>query len=462
MVTMPADDFSRDLAKFVSNCRYEDLPAEAVEAAKKSILDLLGVSLAASGTVPAVRGVMEFVRDHGGKPQCSVLGFGDRVPPIMAAFANGAMAHCLDFDDMAPDGNHASSTLIPAVFAAAEYQGGLSGQDLITAVAIGQDIFLRMRRSLKQRLDWLVTTVLGVFSATAGVSYVLRLREDQVANAFGIASLGSCGTLEMRFGTGSDLGELYAGFVAKSAVMSGMLAKNGVTGTQRVFEGQAGIMKVYFGGEYDRTKILDGLGTCFKGASMQYKPWPVCGIANTYIHAILKLVREHDLKADDIQEIRPFVGDFQQRMSYPLEERRRPTGSMDARFSLPFCVAVAATYGRVGVEHFTEQGLQDQAVLAMAQKVVPVDDSKFDWTAEMPDARVEIDTRRGLTIIGTGKGTPGSNDFPLEWTDLVRKFTSCAALAAQPKSSAAISDAAGMVRSLEQVTDATKIIRLLS
>jgi 2-methylcitrate dehydratase PrpD len=462
MPSVPADDFSRDFARFVSECRYEDLPAVAIDAAKKSILDLLGVTLAASGTVPAIRGVMELVREHGGRPQCSVLGFGDRVPPIMAAFANGAMAHCLDFDDVAPDGNHASSTLIPAVFAAAEHCGDLSGRDLITAVAVGQDIFLRMRRSLQQRFDWLVTTVLGVFSATAGVSYVLRLKEDQVANALGIASLGSCGTLEMRFGTGSDLGELYAGFVAKNAVLSAMLAKNGVTGTQRVFEGQAGIMNVYFGGEYDRTKIFDGLGSRFNGASMQFKPWPVCGIANTYIHAVLELVRKHDLKPDDIVEIRAFVGDFQQRMSYPLEERRRPTCSMDARFSLPFCVAAAATYGDVKIEHFTEQGLQDPAVLAMARKVIPVNDSNLDWTGAMPDARVEIDTQRGMMLTGTGAGTPGSADRPLGWDDLIRKFQACAALAANPKSSASISEAADMVKSLERFADATQVIRLLS
>jgi 2-methylcitrate dehydratase PrpD len=459
---MTTVDFSRDFAKFVSECRYEDLTPEAAEAAKKSILDLLGVILAAGGTVPAVRSVMELVRAHGGKPECTVLGFGDKVPPIMAAFANGAMAHCLDFDDVAPDGNHASSTLIPAVLAAAEHQGGLSGKELITAVAIGQDIFLRMRRSLQQRMDWLTTTVLGVFSATAGVSYVLGLNADQVAHALGIASLGSCGTLEMRFGTGSDLGELYAGFVAKNAVLSAMLAQKGVTGTQRVFEGQAGVMNVYFDGEYDRTKILDGLGTRFNGASMQYKPWPVCGIANTYVHATLELVRKHDLRAEDIVEIRPYVGDFQQRMSYPLDERRSPTCSMDARFSLPFCLGAAATYRDVKIEHFTEEGIRDPKVLAAAQKVVPVDDSSLDWRGEMPNARVEIDTTTGQTFTGFGDGTPGSRDRPMDWNDLARKFAACAEVGINPKSSTVVSVAVDMAKSLEHMSDATEIVRLLS
>ena len=107
---MSNTDFSRDLAAYIASCRFEDLPLEASETAKKSLLDLIGAILAASGTVSTVRGVLDIVRESGGKPECTVLGFGDRVSPLMAALANGAMAHCLDFDDVAPDGNHASST----------------------------------------------------------------------------------------------------------------------------------------------------------------------------------------------------------------------------------------------------------------------------------------------------------------------------------------------------------------
>ena len=72
----------------------------------------------------------------------------------MAAFANGAMAHCLDFDDHAPEGHHASSSIVPAVFALAERQGGVSGRELITAVAAGQDMSMRIRRNVESRLDW--------------------------------------------------------------------------------------------------------------------------------------------------------------------------------------------------------------------------------------------------------------------------------------------------------------------
>jgi 2-methylcitrate dehydratase PrpD len=459
---MISKDLSHEFASYISTCRFEDLPSDAIEAAKKSILDVLGVCLAASGTVPAIQSVIELVRDSGGKPECTVLGFHDRVPPLMAAFANGAMAHCLDFDDMGPDGNHSSSYLIPAVFAAAEHVGGVSGKQLITSVAIGQDLFFRIRRSLQQRLDWLVTTVLGVFSATAGVSYVLRLSEEQIVNALGIASLGSCGTLEMRFGTDSDLGELYAGFVAKSAVLSALLAHKGVTGTQSVFEGKAGVMNVYFQGEYDRARILDELGRRFEGSTIQYKPWPTCGISHTYIHATLELIRKHELNAGDIAEIRPFVGDFAQQMCYPLEARRSPASAMDARFSLPFSLAAAAVYGAVRIGQFATDGLRDSAVLAAAQKVVPVNDASFDWKGDMPNARVDILMKSGEVLTGFGDGTPGGKDRPMDWNLIAGKFSECASLAANPVNPDVIARVVKMAESLEQLDDSTNLIRALA
>jgi 2-methylcitrate dehydratase PrpD len=173
-------------------------------------------------------------------------------------------------------------------------------------------------------------------------------------------------------------------------------------------------------------------------------------------------VRKHDLNADVIVEIRPYICDFQQRMSYPLEERRRPVCPMDARFSLPFCLASAATYGEIRIEQFTEEGLRDPKVLLTAQKVVPVDDSSLDWKGEMPNGRVEIDIRGGRTLTGYGDGTPGSKDHPMAWEDIARKFALCASLAPAPKSSAVIDEAVAMARSLEEASDATRIIRLLS
>jgi 2-methylcitrate dehydratase PrpD len=455
-------DLSHEFASFAANCRFEDLPPDAIDTAKKSILDMLGISLAASGTVPAVQSVVDLVRETGGTPECTVLGSRQSAPALMAAFANGAMAHALDFDDQGADGHHPSSSIIPAAFAAAELVRGVTGKTLITAVALGQDMFLRMRRNIGERQDWLMTTVLGVFSATASVSHVLGLNEEQTANALGIASLGSCGTLEMRYGRESDLGQLYAGFMAKTAVLSALLARKGVTGTQSLFEGKAGVLNVYFEGKYGRARMVANLGRTIARGTLQYKPWPVCGLAHTYIHATLEMLRKHKLTSSDISEVRVYVGDFQQRMCYPLEQRRRPGTAMDARFSIPFALGATIAHGELRIQQFTDEGLRDPAALNGSMKVIPVDDSSFDWKGTMPIARVDIVTVNGATLTGTGEGTPGNADCPMGWDDIAHKFASCAALAPHRPSEAVIAKAVAMATSLDKLDDATELMRSLS
>src|SRR5918997_4302753 len=170
---------NRDLvhvfASHAAELAYDQISDDAQWAAKKSILDTLGVILAASGMEPAVRAVINIVKESGGKPECTILGFGGRAPAMMAALSNGALAHCLDYDDQTPWGQHASSSIVPAVFAVAERQGGVSGQDMIAAVAAGQDIFARLRCNVGWKKDWTLSTVLGVFAGAAAASRVMRL-----------------------------------------------------------------------------------------------------------------------------------------------------------------------------------------------------------------------------------------------------------------------------------------------
>jgi 2-methylcitrate dehydratase PrpD len=278
----PAGDLCHVFSNHVADTQFEDLSQEAVEAAQKSILDIIGVTLAGSGMEPAVRGVADVILDAGGRPEASVLGFGGKAPAQSAAFANGVMAHCLDFDDQTPWGAHPDSSVVPAVLALAERKGRVSGRDLITSVALGQDLFVRLRCNVQWRQDWNLSSVVGAFSAAAAAAYVQGMSREQIAHTLGIASMQSSGTMQVIFGIGSDLRGMYAGFTAQGAVMSVLLAKKGITGIAELFEGKAGIFNVYFGGKYDREKMVDGLGKEYLGASMVYKAWPAVGNVHTW------------------------------------------------------------------------------------------------------------------------------------------------------------------------------------
>jgi 2-methylcitrate dehydratase PrpD len=455
-------DLSQDLGSFAATTRYRDLPPAAIEAAKKSVLDTLGVILAASGMEPAVRPLIDLVRENAGKQQSTILGFGGRVPAAAAAFANGALAHCLDFDSQTPWGAHPDSSVVPTVLALAELKGDVSGEDLITAVAIGQEIFIRLRCNVGWHMDWNLSTVVGCFSATAAGGSIMKLEASQIAHALGIASMQSSGTMEQIFGVGSDLRGMYAGFTSQASVSAVLLAERGMTGIRNLFEGEAGLFNVYFKGEFHRNKILENLGTEFLSGGMVYKYWPAVGNAHTYIHAAIELMKENDIDLKEIEEVRVYVGDFQQRMCLPLPLRQVPGTLVDAKFSLPFLVALALAKGQMKIADFSSDALKDPAVLALARKVVPVPDSSFNWTSKLPDGKVDVVTRSGQIISRLGNAVPGTPDRPMTWDELGEKFTECALAAVNPRSSEQISEAAALIKTLESCKDVAALVSLVS
>ncbi|CAN7344923.1 MmgE/PrpD family protein [Variovorax sp. LjRoot178] len=456
-----SQDIVHDFARAIADSRYEALSPAAIDAAKKSILDTFGCILAASGTEPAARRVADVARENGGYPQSTVLGFGGKLPAAWAAFANGAMAHCLDFDDRTPWGAHAGSSLMPAAFALAEARGGISGKQMIAAIAAAQDLFVRLRCNVSWRQDWNLSNVLGAITAAGAASHVLGLGREQVTHALGIASMHSAGTMELIFGTGSDLRGIYAAFSAKGAVLAALMAEKGISGIGNLFEGKAGLFKVYFADDYNRDQMLAGLGSDHLGEGMLYKPWPAVGISHTYIHAAIELMKEHALQPEQVERIEAFVGDFQKEMSYPLESRRAPGSAVDAKFSLPFVVAVAVCQGNVGVADFSLQALKDPRVLAMAQRVVPVEDSSADWKDKSPVGRVRIVTRDGRSFERLGDKVPGSPDAPLNWGHLAAKFRGCARAAAVPMVDERIDAAIRLAREFDSLPDVAEFIRAL-
>ncbi len=455
-------DISHHFAAMASNVVVADLDPRSATAAKMSILDTIGVAFAASGVEPAVRAAVGLAESDGGREEATVWAHRRRLPATTAAFANGALAHGLDYDDQTPWGQHASSSVVPAVLAVGERRGGVSGADLVAAVAAGQDLFARLRCHVGWRKDWNLSSTLGVYAAAAAASRVLGLSARTTQHALGIASQQSAGVMEAVAGTGSDLRGLYAGFSARGAVTSALLADRGLTGPDRVFEGDAGVFHAYFGGEYDRDGILAGIGADFRGGGTLYKLWPAVGTAHSHIHATARAMTDAALAPEDIAEIRVFVGDYHRLMCTPLAVRRAPETLVDAKFSLPFLVALAAVHGTVRMTDFTADGLRDRRIRDMAAKVVPVDDPSLDWRLDLPPGRVEIRTLDGRIVARSGAGYPGGPEAPATWEEVAGKFRDCAAHAVSPLPPDRIEAIIALARDLESLSDSGELTRQLS
>jgi len=240
-----------------------------------------------------------------------------------------------------------------------------------------------------------------------------------------------------------------------------LMAQKGITGPQQPLEGKMGFFNVYYRGEYDRDVLLDGLGKLYYGSYLGFKPWSSCSVTQPSIDATLRLVKEHDLKPGDIEEITVFVGTQARYNCEPLEYVRNPKTVMDAKFSVPYTMAIAATRRKVTLADFMLDNIKDPTVLGLAERVVPVLSPELNVQRGTPPAIVEIKTRDGNKYTTRTDYVFGHYLNPMNMEAIIDKFRDCIAYSANPLPRKNIENVIEMVQNLEQVADVGEIMRLL-
>jgi len=444
------------VASHVAHSGYELLPARTVVAAKRAILDGLGVMLAASGSSDDILPFVELARACGGPPQASMLGFGERVNLPMAALANGAMAHALDFEDaFDPVPTHPNASLLPAAFGVAEACGPLPGRDFIAAVATGCDLVCRLALSLRQSMEaggWYPPPILGAFGATAAVSRLLGLTANQITGAFSLLLCQNICPGEIKYSADTVIRAVREAFPAHAAVLSALLAARGVKGFERPLEGTSGFFALFAAGKYDSSDLLDQLGERYWIEQLSFKKWPSCRGTHPYIEAAQALRALHGFKAEQIARVK-LQGDEVQRMLFePQAQKRAPQTIIDAKFSLPFTVAAALTQDEITLSSFTSSSLHEPRLLDLAGKI------DFDSTGEGPRqsaaaGEMTIFLADGRALHHSVQHSMGDPSRPLTDAELRAKFIDCAARAARPLPLAEAECLADRIMSLENEPD---------
>ena len=457
---------TRKMSKHAATLRFEQLPVPLIELMKQCLLDTLGVSIGASGMAPEGRMAYEYVKSLEGKGESTIFGFGGKAPAAWAVFVNGGLGHMLDYDDVGA--GHCSIATIPAALALGERKGGLSGRDFITAVAAGTDVMTRLDTSIPipewtAAEGWFATQLFGFISGAATAGHVLGLNEDQMENALGIGFNQLSGTRQMAVGASTHMRSMQAGFSGQGAVMSALLAQRGMIGDKDFLEGKYGLFKTYVRtNDPDWDALVGDLGTRFPLLQTHgFKVWPACAYTRPTNTATLKLRRDHRLKPEDVEHI-TIIGGHQntQQLSEPIEKKRRPKIAIDGKFSIPFTTAVMMAKGNVTLRDYTEQGLNDPAVLAMADRVSYRPVAANEERTQYPE--IEIRTRDGRVLRHKADGVPGDPKNPVDWELLETKFRDCMSFSAAPVSEAKLDRAIAMVHDLENLGDATEILRVLS
>jgi len=287
-------DIACHLAEHVVRTRFDDLPGHTVDVVRRFLLDTLGVAIAGSSAT-GVKEVVEQMVEWGGTPQSTIICYGKRVPDVNAAFANSVMIHARDFDDT-HDGAvvHANVTVLPTVMAISEKAEGITGREFLCALILGMDLNCRLGLAIgnapefsQREIRWVRTAVCGIFGATAAACKILRMEEEHVINALGIALSQIGGTRQVV--TDSALTKrMQPAFMTRAAIISALLAKRGITGCKDVFEGSYGYFHLYWGGHYARHELTEGLGERFEVDNISFKPYPCCRYTHGPIDAVLR------------------------------------------------------------------------------------------------------------------------------------------------------------------------------
>jgi len=420
------------LADFALGLEASDVPGDVLASTRLHLLDTLGCGLAAHGLGSAPYAA---ARCDGSSGAASAIGVAHGVSADAAALNNGILCHALDFDDThAASVAHVTTVVAPAALAAAQVFG-TSGEELMAAVLAGSEVACRVgipAGDAFHHRGFHPTAVCGVFGATAAVGRLAGLSAGPLVDAFGIAGSTAAGLLAF-LAEGTDTKPLHAGLMAQGAHTAVALAAHGAHGPATVLEGPKGLYDAFLQRPGLEADVAD-LGVRWETARTALKAYPACHFMHPALDAIDALLAEKRIVPGDIARMTvslPAAG--VDMVLAPLELKRRPRTSYDAKFSAPFAIGALLARGRVDLTTFGADALTDPEILAYADMV----DSEVRVYPSFPRAfagGVRVQRRDGTHVEHHVAAQRGSSENPLDLSEVMAKFERNAGFALSPSS----------------------------
>jgi len=452
------------LIDFALNFRTEDIPAEVIALQKKVVADSIGVMTAATTLEPQTKPFTDLALESSGPS--SVIGTGGKSTPVLAAMANGALIHALDYED-GHDISHAhpNTASIPSVLAFAQAEGK-SGKEVLAALVISSEIAVRLKMCLTgndlRDCGWYSPPMFAAYGAVLGLSRLLGFSHDLALDALSICMTQISLPGQSARSKASSLRGIREALSAKAAAYGADMARRGVKARMdEPFEGEFGLFMSCFRNLDDESLIYDGLGERWECAGLRFKAWPCCGTSHGVVDALLRLKEEHSIKPEEIEEIHLHVNKPHMNLLEPRDVKYHPGSLAAAKFSLPFAAALALGYGRVTLDLYREERLSDELVLGLADKVT------YEMRPEgtvlpknvIPDDFIiaQVKTPRGTfeaeTIISSG-----SPHKPLTDAQLKSKFIDCCSFGIRKFDAEAVYN---RIMTLDEIEDMSDLFALM-
>ena len=435
---VPATPLRKRFSDFILTTSYEHFSPAVVHAAKLCLLDLAGVALA--GCRQRVTAIAhETIGMAGGHPEATLWGFDRKVPVPTAAMLNAVSGHAIDMDDGHRFANgHPGVVSIPPAIALAE-DGDLTGRDLIEAVVVGYEFFIRLGAALNPDLlqrGFHTTATIGAICSGAAAAKLLRLSGAQTEQALALSALQSAGLLETL--TSGESGKSFqVGKAAQSGVLAARMAQRGADGPERVFEGDKGLFKAFAGKVLDADALCVGFGRDFGIPTVYFKRHAACRHIHSAIDALAEIVAANPLPPDEIDAIDVETYSIARSLTGHISE---PDSELGAKFSTPIALGLYLVLGRTDAAAFTRANVSDPRVRRIAEKVtVRVNPARDVHYPGERSALVTVRTRAGTfqKEVVFPKGEP---EFALSDAEMQAKFEANACTVYRPDHARRISE----------------------
>ena len=334
---------SRQLAAWVADLTYEDLPPAVVDRAKG--LTLHGLSSALLGydqpdTNRALRMMQE--EEAGGGGAATVLVSGAKLTKAGVALVDSELIYTGGKWDTFRMLTHPGTAILPAALIAAEVNNA-SGKDFLTGIAAGYEVMERLAADVIPTVmarGFHAGPVFGIFGAAVAAAKIEGLDADKIHGAIAQCVNLASGNLEGIRSGGKSLRE---GGAVRNALLAVALARHGTPGGETVLEGEAGLYHAYTGNNLGKLtysftadtqtsldKITAGLGEDWMILETLYRIYSTAGYNIGHVAVTAQLCEEHDVQPEDIERIETVVNWMETEYpspAFPVRSREPGVGS---------------------------------------------------------------------------------------------------------------------------------------
>ena len=416
------ESMTRHLANRVANIKFEDLPQETIQMTKQYILDYLGVSI--RGWTQKNMDIMSETLGNSADGTKAIMLNGKKGASnsvLYSAMLNAAASHSQDFDDLHnPSIIHMACVTVPSALAVAEDEE-LSGKDILAALVAGYEAGARIGESVNPEAYyfWHTTSTCGVFSSAVTVAHLKKFNTDQMVQCLGTAGTQAAGLWEFVI-DGAMSKTLHVGKANFAGILSAKLTANGFTAAEKILDGDKGFCRAMLTNPHWEKLTEDIKG--FKIDNNSYKPFSCCKYTHPSSYAAQLLRNEQNLKLEDVEK----VTIRSNRIVKQLVDNSHPKNPYGAKFSIQYCVATMIKYGKLGIDQFVDENLNNDEIQRVMQNIEVIVDPQLDKEyTEKPDrwaVELTIACKDGKTYTKFVEYPKGDPPNPMTWDETVEKF----------------------------------------